>query len=33
MYVIKVHYMHVWKYHNETTHILQLMATNKKQYK
>jgi hypothetical protein len=28
--MVKVHYMHVWKYHNETPHTVQLTCTNKK---
>jgi hypothetical protein len=25
----KVHYIHVWKYHNETPYFVQLIYTNK----
>jgi hypothetical protein len=28
--LIKVHYMHIWKYHNETNSFAQLIYTNKK---
>jgi hypothetical protein len=29
MNLIKAHYMSVWKYHNETLHIVQLIYANK----
>jgi hypothetical protein len=31
--MIKVHYMHAWKYHNETSHFAQIIHANKKQEK
>jgi hypothetical protein len=27
--MIKIHYMYVWKYHNETSRFVQLIFTNK----
>jgi hypothetical protein len=29
MNMIKKYYMHVWKYHNEVPHYVQLICTNK----
>jgi hypothetical protein len=29
----KVHYMHVWKYHNEIPYFIQLIYANKNNFK